>query len=451
MNTKHFPFRSIDLRISLLCLQFLLVVTGANVAADDWYVAPASRVPSNPKLAGTSPDSPWRGFASIRWGAGGVGPGDTLYLIGGKRYRETLTISASGTRDHPIRIACFGSEPCSIQGDGIRRFGLFAEGRSHLHLEGLSITGHLSAGMRILGPATNLRIAASEVQRNGNFGIYLNSQDSVLADIEILGNKVHYHKLAGVFLTANPGGHVSDALIADNLVSHSYLDTPTGLRYGVGIQVYPGFGGPFRNAHASRIEISRNRVHDNHGIGIDLSKRVVDAKITHNRVWDNGSRVPASGIHVGGTEKEHVERIVISDNEVSGQHHVGTDGAGILVDDFSRDVLVTRNTLDNNEEAGIKLHNCRDVQVSSNTLNRNTIGIKIGGATHFELLDNILNENGLGLAIDRKAVQAVVKRNRIVGEKNGILSLAGPNGVVFTDNCRQSIRPQQYRDIPGCE
>jgi len=253
--------------------------------------------------------------------------------------------------------------------------------------------------------------------------------------IYVENNKVRRHHTAGIFLMSNANGLISDAYITANEVSHSYLKKRFGYRYGVGIQVYPGFGGAFRGALASHIDIRNNRVHNNHGIGIDLSKHVVDSVVSHNQVWNNGSRVPASGIHVGGVEDEHVERIIIADNKVWGQHYVCTDGAGILVDDFSREVLVTRNVTYDNEEAGIKLHNCRQVRIIANRAYNNPIGIKTRGADSFALENNSLSNNATAIDVDGMAQIASLLNNLITGGGKAIKVASRSSGLHRAGNC----------------
>lgn len=62
----------------------------------------------NSPNTGRSWSEAWTNLASVIWGSGGVQPGDTLFISGGrtgKVYREIWSVGADGTSKAPIRIA----------------------------------------------------------------------------------------------------------------------------------------------------------------------------------------------------------------------------------------------------------------------------------------------------------------------------------------------------------
>lgn len=87
---------------------FALAVLGVFVSfghalAANWYVDNAAAGANN----GVTWSNAWTSFGAIKWGSGGVSPGDTLYISGGsssKNYSGALDIGASGASGQPISI-----------------------------------------------------------------------------------------------------------------------------------------------------------------------------------------------------------------------------------------------------------------------------------------------------------------------------------------------------------
>ena len=65
-------------KIIFLLLGLFLLIPG--VLARDWYVRPAGG--SYGSENGTSYANAWDGLLNVRWGTGGVQPGDTLWVCG---------------------------------------------------------------------------------------------------------------------------------------------------------------------------------------------------------------------------------------------------------------------------------------------------------------------------------------------------------------------------------
>ena len=90
----------------ILILGFIITVGfffTAQVSAAGWYVDKDASGANN----GTSWANAWKSFSSIKWGANGVQPGDTVYLSGGyssKTYTEYLDIPIKGTSSARISI-----------------------------------------------------------------------------------------------------------------------------------------------------------------------------------------------------------------------------------------------------------------------------------------------------------------------------------------------------------
>lgn len=85
----------------------LLIAAGAllssNLYAANWYVDNAAAGAGN----GTSWTNAWKNLSSVKWGSGGVQPGDTLYISGGntsKTYTDLLEVKIPGTSSARITI-----------------------------------------------------------------------------------------------------------------------------------------------------------------------------------------------------------------------------------------------------------------------------------------------------------------------------------------------------------
>ena len=85
----------------------LLIAAGAlfssNLYAANWYVDNAATGSGN----GTSWANAWKNLSSVKWGSGGVQPGDTLYISGGntaKTYTDLLEVKVAGKPSSRITI-----------------------------------------------------------------------------------------------------------------------------------------------------------------------------------------------------------------------------------------------------------------------------------------------------------------------------------------------------------
>jgi len=387
-------------------------------SAGTWFVAPVDTSNSGEG----SFESPWRGFKNIKWGVRGIKPGDTLYLMAGFVYHETLEVKESGKPGLPITLGCDRYQGCTIDGEELRFRGITGEDISHLEVNGIVLRNHKNSGVRFAGECSNIVIRGVKSNDNDAFGIYFHATGRQMSDIVIESNEVSNNgrKLAqinrfegaGIFLTSGTNGLVKDVIIRNN-----YAFDNEGV---AGIMVYPSFFG-HTGGVARNIIIKNNAVYCNGGSGIDFSKRVVDSAIAANIAWGNGTRIPGSGIHVGGVKEEFAERIEIYKNVVKDQHFVNTDGAGILVDDFSLQVAVYENSALGNEGAGIKLHNCRRVIVQGNLVQGNGSGVLAPGANDYAIIENRINCNlTVGIRVYPGTTGAYIAKNYLAASPVGL-------------------------------
>jgi hypothetical protein len=139
---------SLKLRIIFILVLFFGIfsfVTNSQ-AATTFYVIPSDDTAcivdgdgtANQCASANGQPGYWRGFSNIRWGTGPkqVGPGNTLYLIGGKTYYETLTLDGSGSDGMPITITVSGGGPATIDGQNTRDSAINTGGRSFITIDG---------------------------------------------------------------------------------------------------------------------------------------------------------------------------------------------------------------------------------------------------------------------------------------------------------------------------
>lgn len=424
----------------------------SNVHSNNWYVLPNNSSHDEVKSLAVNVDRIIIGFKSINWGRKGLMPGDNLYLIGGGVYRESLVFEGKGSYEKPIVVDCYGMGECIIDGDNVRDYGVISRNHGNVSIKNLNIKNHKKSGIRFLGCGSNITIRRNRITSNGLFGIYVNSESDECMTIHVRSNRVVDHNVAGIFISANQNGLVSSVYIEDNEVSHNYLTVNFGVRWATGIEIYPGFGGNILNARARDIRIINNQVHDNDGTGINIVKNTKNVVIEKNKVWSNGKKVPAAGIHVGGVLNEFPEKVAIRKNEIWDQTLHISDGSGILVDDYSRKIRVERNTAFENEEAGIKLHNTRNVDVDSNTTYKNEVGIKMASADSFRIINNLLRDQNIGIQIEDKEVKtAIINKNIIINVKTPFEIPKIPEYERFSvlDNCVLFQQKENFRNLNG--
>jgi hypothetical protein len=115
--------------------------------------------------SGASWADAWKSFAAIRWGSGGVSPGDTIYISGGtasKTYNETLIVGGGGAKGRPVTIKA-GQDPghngiVIIDGQFTSSRAILNEGNSHIVVDGeyngtrhLDIRNHNEQFIRMVG------------------------------------------------------------------------------------------------------------------------------------------------------------------------------------------------------------------------------------------------------------------------------------------------------------
>ncbi|NLO07386.1 MAG: hypothetical protein GX131_16275 [candidate division WS1 bacterium] len=110
---------------------------------------------------GTSVASAWR---TIAHAAATAGPGETVYILGGT-YNESLQPANSGTAEEPIEFRRRGRDRVVLDGQGQMAAGVLLDGRQHVSVGGLTITGFTGSGVSASGSEA---VSISDCVLSGN-------------------------------------------------------------------------------------------------------------------------------------------------------------------------------------------------------------------------------------------------------------------------------------------
>jgi hypothetical protein len=183
---------------------------------------------------GSSWQNAWNSFKDIRWGRSGLGPGDILYISGGKQrrlYDEGLRVRAGGTLEKPITITV-GVEPAHSGSVVILAKGKYpcidVNGYDHVILDGQS------------GSDQKRHFVCTDDSTPSSMGISLRNAAGVklkyayIHDIGSLNNDYHraigwivtssHEKVKGVEISYNKVDNTIDCLTA-LIHSPAYAET----------------------------------------------------------------------------------------------------------------------------------------------------------------------------------------------------------------------------------
>lgn len=124
----------ISLRSCLLVASFTLIASTAWSA--EYYVAPNG----DNSNSGTSPSSAWRTIAKAN---SAVGPGDVVYLRGGRFKDDPIRPGKSGTSSAPIRYVAYSGETPVLTSDKVGGLSdaINLTNRSYIEIDGIHIDG----------------------------------------------------------------------------------------------------------------------------------------------------------------------------------------------------------------------------------------------------------------------------------------------------------------------
>lgn len=304
---------------TVCCFAFIGIVGGARHGASTLYVSPSGN-DSNPGTIN-------KPLKTIQRAADAASPGTTVYVRGGI-YCERLGVTSGGTQEGGF--VTFRSQPgerAILDGSCLK----VAEGDDALvelinvsfvrvqefEIRNLRTSDYQSVpwGIRVAGAGSHVEILRNDVHNieqnfsgrgrpvNGlGIGVYGTDAKTPISDLVIDGNQVHHLKTGS-----------SESLVV--------------------------------NGNVSGFRITRNVVHDNNNIGIDVIgfehtapdravDRARDGVVSENRVYDITSRgnlgeggPNSDGIYVDGGTRVLIERNVVHDVdygiELASEHYDG--------------------------------------------------------------------------------------------------------------------------------
>jgi hypothetical protein len=162
---------------------------------------------------GTSWLDAWQSFAAINWATLHNATNPVLYISGGT-YNEQMTIGGSGSASNPILIDVGANSPSPsghdgiviIDGGGTRTSGIYSEGKSYIHVNGLS------------GSTLKLLIQNTITGADGDAAVVLRDGTGLYADYIKIDNASN----RGVFFYTVTGGRVRGCDIRSGDVDNAY-------------------------------------------------------------------------------------------------------------------------------------------------------------------------------------------------------------------------------------
>ncbi|MFO1523142.1 MAG: right-handed parallel beta-helix repeat-containing protein [Kiritimatiellia bacterium] len=330
----------------------MLMIGGIAARSAEYHVATTGS-DAGPGTA----SAPWK---TIQKAADTLSPGDVVRVHEGV-YGEAVTVRVSGseaggfvvfsaaTGEHPV-LDGTALVPPSNQNTGL----FLLDGRSHVRIEGFELRNYAAVSGKKVPAGIHVRGASHHV--------------------ELVGNNIHdiaYHSAGhgafGIVVYGNTTSTIHHVVIDGNEVHH----LRTGYSESISI-----------NGNVSDFRVTRNRVHDNTNIGIDLAgfygaaplpelDQARNGVCASNEVWNiDTSANPAYGA---------------TDPDGDGVFSGGENAAGGIYCDGSRDLVVEGNHLHHND-IGLELGSessggsVTGVVVRDNFVYQNRIGgLYLGG------------------------------------------------------------------------
>ena len=355
------------MRFSMMLILLICVPVAFGQANSSFYVATTGK-DSNPGTAG----APWR---TIQHAADTVRAGSTVYVRGGT-YEELVSMKASGNasdgfitfRSYPDETAVLDASHLTLSG---RTGVLTIQDKSYVRIVGFEIRNFRTAehrlaplGINIIGAGSHIELLKNNVHhiennfegrdgpgRGGNaFGIavYGTNPKTPITDLVIDGNEVHHLKTGS-----------SESLVV--------------------------------NGNVTNFRITRNVVHDNNNIGIDVIG------------FERTAPDPAVDQARDGIVSGNLVYNITSRGNPAYRDDESSDG--IYVDGGTR-ILIEQNVI-HNVDFGIELASEHKDRATSYITARNnliyhchTAGVSIGGyaaergrTEHSTVVNNTLYEN----------------------------------------------------------
>ena len=229
----------------------------------------------------------FKGFENVLWrnpkNVGKMGPGDTLYLVGGNTYLGGLTIGCGGTQTERIKVSVYGEGTATLDGGGF-----ITNGNSYVTIDGVrgkAIFGDYNYGIKVINlPAQGGYCYYENVEGGGN--------GNIITRVECNGSDATGNLPNANAVIYNRGGTPFEA-------SYLWIHGPTAGSLDANIRWNKtgilSFGG---------------------GVGTDFTSNAIH----HNKI----EYIQMDGICAGGNSS-------IYNNEISYAYKGGTHADGIVI------------------------------------------------------------------------------------------------------------------------
>lgn len=466
--------------IVLICLSALIVSTTAvtgwttghgaissapqtgiarTVSAPGDCSAPGSYIVSDePGCDDSGPGTEGTPWCTIQHAANAMTAGETACIKTGL-YPGMVLPAASGSPGLPItyRVHPGHENQVVVSGELAATAAFAITGAEHICVLGLHLTGGISAGLLVLGPAADIEIDAVESFENGagaayeGHGIALRAGDGTSVErISIRDSEIHDNEKNGIAIW----GNVSHVTIDRNHIHHCVDNIRTGR-----------WGSIAQDGHPSRLTIIDNEIDHAERQGI-VTRATDSLLIAGNHLHHNG----ATGVQLHYDEAGHSNNYAVVQNNLSEFNSQAYPGeTGLWID--GTDDAVVRGNLLRGSETGLKLSKSNRVIVRHNLIvanNGNDLaflgshGVSVLSelssgelpTTDNVFVHNTLHRNGhadhsLGeLTLFGDELTGTLVKNNIVSETSApfeflVISSAGAEEVDFNDY-HASSRPETF-------
>jgi parallel beta-helix repeat protein len=244
--------------------------------------------------------------------------------------------------------------------------GVYMSSKNYVTVKDLDILQQKSNGVFITGVCSNIKIQDNTITGPESYGISAENTSTGGTRLEYSGNTISDCNAGGIYAYRN-----DTSIVRDNVVTDIGLFERLGI---LGTTVFDRGFGIYINGRGNQITYNRLDSIGYHGIYWNSYTGYYGAStISYNLVKNSGVlKSDVGGIYTGGNS---TSGSVISYNIVDGCLGIKTGskdsrnfGQGIYLDEPATTITAEYNTLINNSDGGINLHDG-----TSHTIRRNTI------------------------------------------------------------------------------
>ncbi|WP_255193205.1 right-handed parallel beta-helix repeat-containing protein [Natronobeatus ordinarius] len=374
---------------------------------------------------------------------------------------ETICVE-TGTYDESVQVATEGITIVAASGadpvlQGSSGTGIEVDGAHNVTIEGLTIQGYDSNGVRVTGDGHNLTVRDTHIEDSGR-GIWLENNaasNAVLEDNEIVNNGVRAIHIG----ENNEGVEVRGNHIADNggvginarYAPHAVVvDNVLEGNSGNGIAIWDEYA-----------VVRNNTLNDNGNVAIRISHDGDHALVEGNEVTGGGVGIEATTVDspeirnntitnaTVDVELDRVQTATIVDNDL--ETGIALDGSADTLEHF--DHVATGNTIGDDplvfvsgeddpeipdDAAQVIVVDSTNVEVSGHAFDGVTSGIQIAYSPNAVVTENDVSNTGSHGIRVWSSDDAVVSGNELVsnGETSHVsgIGIHGSAGAVVADN-----------------